>query len=149
MVPGVPERRSHDCVRAGTTTLLAASEAATGKVIVSPHRRHRSVEFKKFLARLDREVPADLQVHLILDNYATRRTPGIKRWLLGHPRFHRHFTPTSASWQNLVERWPAWTRTADEVLERAAAYPRRTPDSHHRRPDSSRNGQPRFRGCSS
>jgi transposase len=105
MMPGVPERRSHDYVRAGTTTLFAALEVATGKVIGSLHRRHRAAEFKKFLAKLDREVPDALDVHLILDNYATHKTPNIKRWLLAHPRFHLHFTPTSASWLNLVERW--------------------------------------------
>ncbi|GGS24759.1 hypothetical protein GCM10010238_11130 [Streptomyces griseoviridis] len=105
MMPGVPERRSHDYVRAGTTTLFAALEAATGKVIGSLHRRHRAAEFKKFLAELDKEVPAGLQVHLILDNYATHKTPDIKKWLPAHSRFHLHFTPTSASWLNLVERW--------------------------------------------
>ncbi len=92
MMPGVPERRSHDYVRAGTTTLFAALEVATGKVIGSLHRRHRAAEFKKFLAKLDKEVPAGLQVHLILDNYATHKTPDIKKWLLTHPRFHLHFT---------------------------------------------------------
>lgn len=105
MVPGVPERRSHDYVRAGTTILFAALEVATGKVIGSPHRRHRAVEFKKFLTKLDKEVPVDLDVHLILDNYVTHKTPAVKKWLLVHPRFHLHFTPTSSSWLNLVERW--------------------------------------------
>ncbi|GAA3493982.1 IS630 family transposase [Streptomyces prasinosporus] len=105
MMPGVPERRSHDYVRAGTTTLFAALEVATGKVIGVLHRRHRAAEFKKFLTELDKEVPAGLQVQLILDNYATHKTPDIKKWLLAHPRFHLHFTPTSASWLNLVERW--------------------------------------------
>ncbi|WP_031174325.1 IS630 family transposase, partial [Streptomyces durhamensis] len=105
MMPGVPERRSHDYVRAGTTTLFAALEVATGKVIGSLHRHHRAVEFKKFLAKLDKEVPAGLDVHLILDNYVTHKTPAIKKWLLAHPRFHLHFTPTSSSWLNLVERW--------------------------------------------
>ncbi|GLF99958.1 IS630 family transposase, partial [Streptomyces yaizuensis] len=105
MIPGTPERRSHDYIRAGTTTLFAALEVATGKVIGSLHRRHRAIEFRKFLTRLDREVPPDLDVHLILDNYATHKTPDIKKWLLAHPRFHLHFTPTSASWLNLVERW--------------------------------------------
>lgn len=104
MMPGVPERRSHDYVRAGTTTLFAALEVATGKVIGSLHRRHRAAEFKKFLTKVDKEVPADL-VHLILDNYATHKTPAVKKWLLAHPRFHLHFTPTSSSWLNLVERW--------------------------------------------
>ncbi len=83
-------------MRAGTTTLFAALEVATGKVIGSLHRRHRAAEFKEFLAELDKAVPADLQVHLILDNYATHKTPDIKRWLLARPRFHLRFTPTSA-----------------------------------------------------
>lgn len=168
MMPGVPERRSHDYVRAGTTTLFAALEVATGKVIGSLHRRHRAVEFKKFLTKLDKEVPAGLEVHLILDNYVTHKTPAIKKWLLAHPRFHLHFTPTSSSWLNLVERWfveltqknlkrgvhrsvqalerdirtwladwnenprPfAWTKTADEILGKVAAYCRRISDSGH------------------
>ncbi|MFJ9713642.1 IS630 family transposase [Streptomyces sp. NPDC101234] len=105
MMPGVLERRSHDYIRADTTTVFAALEVATGKVIGSLHRRHRAVEFKKFLAKLDKEVPAGLDVHLILDNYVTHKTPAIKKWLLAHPRFHLHFTPTSSSWLNLVERW--------------------------------------------
>jgi transposase len=105
MMPGVPERASHDYVRAGTTTLFAALDAATGQVIGSLHRRHRAEEFKKFLTKLDKEVPGDLQVHLVLDNHATHKTPAVKKWLLSHPRFHTHFTPTSSSWLNLVERW--------------------------------------------
>ncbi|MFF7920921.1 IS630 family transposase, partial [Streptomyces mirabilis] len=105
MMPGVPERATHDHVRAGTTTLFAALEVATGKVIGSLHRRHRAEEFKKFLIKLDKEVPAGLDVHLICDNYATHKTPAIKKWLLAHPRFHLHFTPTGSSWLNLVERW--------------------------------------------
>jgi transposase len=105
MMPGVPQRLTHDYVRAGTTTLFAALEVATGKVIGSLHRRHRAEEFKKFLAHLDREVPAGLDIHLVLDNYATHKTPAIKTWLLAHPRFHLHFTPTGSSWLNLVERW--------------------------------------------
>lgn len=168
MMPGVPERRSHDYVRAGTTTLFAALEVATGKVIGSLHRRHRAVEFKKFLTKLDMEVPAELDVHLILDNYVTHKTPAVKKWLLAHPRFHLHFTPTSSSWLNLVERWFAeltqkklkrgvhrsvqalerdirswladwndhprpfvWTKTADEILDKVAAYCRRISDSGH------------------
>ncbi|MCP8709167.1 IS630 family transposase [Streptomyces sp. AC04842] len=168
MVPGVPERRSHDYVRAGTTTLFAALEVATGKVIGSLHWRHRAVEFEEFLAKLDKEVPADLDVHLILDNYVTHKTPAVKQWLLAHPRFHLHFTPTSSSWLNLVERWFAeltqkklkrgvhrsvqalerdirawladwnnnprpfvWTKTADEILDKVAAYCRRISDSGH------------------
>ncbi|MFI0961680.1 IS630 family transposase [Streptomyces sp. NPDC021080] len=105
MMPGVPERATHDYVRAGTTTLFAALEVATGKVIGSLHHRHRAEEFKKFLVKLDKEVPADLDVHLVYDNYATHKTPAIKKWLLAHPRFHLHFTPTGSSWLNLVERW--------------------------------------------
>jgi transposase len=105
MMPGTPERRSHDDVRHGTTSLFAALDMTTGQVIGSLHRRHRSSEFKKFLERIDAEVPAHLDVHLVLDNYATHKTPDIMRWLLRHPRFHLHFTPTSSSWLNVVERW--------------------------------------------
>jgi transposase len=105
MMPGVPERAAHDYVRAGTTTLFAALDVISGKVIGSLHRRHRAVEFKKFLIKVDKEVPAELDVHLICDNYATHKTPAIRRWLLAHPRFHLHFTPTGSSWLNLVERW--------------------------------------------
>ena len=102
---GVPERRTHDYMRHGTTSLFAALELATGKVIGQLHRRHRSNEFLKFLRTIDQNVPATLDVHLILDNYGTHKTPAVKRWLVRHPRFHAHFTPTSASWLNLVERW--------------------------------------------
>lgn len=105
MMPGVPERVTHDYARAGTTTLFAALDTVTGTVIGSLHRRHRAEEFRKFLNKLDRKVPEGVEVHLICDNYATHKTPSIKRWLLAHPRFHMHFTPTSASWLNLVERW--------------------------------------------
>jgi transposase len=105
MLMGTPERRSHDYVRHGTTSLFAGLDALTGQVIGALHRRHRASEFKAFLARIDAEVPAGLAVHLVLDNYATHKTPTIKRWLLRHPRFHLHFTPTGASWLNLVERW--------------------------------------------
>jgi transposase len=105
ILPGVPARASHDYVRHGTSSLFAALDAASGKVIGSLHARHRAIEFKRFLATLDREVPGELEVHLILDNYATHKTPAVRRWLLGHPRFALHFTPTGASWLNLVERW--------------------------------------------
>lgn len=105
MRPGQAERRTHDYRRHGTTSLFAALDVAAGKVIGQCHRRHRSVEFRKFLDRIDAEVPADLDVHLILDNYGTHKTPSIHRWLARHPRFHLHFTPTGASWLNLVERW--------------------------------------------
>jgi len=105
LLPGVPERRSHDYVRAGTTSLFAALNVVSGTVISSTHRRHRAVEFKKFLQRIENEVPKELEVHLVLDNYATHKTPAIKNWLVAHPRFHLHFTPTSSSWLNLVERF--------------------------------------------
>ena len=104
LMPGVPERQSHDYTRHATTSLFAALDVATGKVISSLHARHRAIEFKKFLQKIDREVPAELDVHLILDNYATHKTPAIKRWLATHTRFVLHFTPTGASWCNLVER---------------------------------------------
>jgi transposase len=105
MLPGVPERATHDYKRHGTSSLYAALDILTGKVIGQLHSRHRAIEFKKFLTKLDREVPADLDVHLVLDNSSTHKTPEIKRWLLAHPRFKLHFTPTSSSWINLVERW--------------------------------------------
>ncbi|MFD7497150.1 transposase [Streptomyces sp. NPDC059832] len=95
----------HGYVRPGTTTPSAAPGAATGKATGSLHRRHRTEEYKKFLIKLDQEVPAGLWVHLVLDNYATRKAPAIKTRLLTHPRFHLHFTPTGSSWLNLVERW--------------------------------------------
>jgi len=105
MLPGTPQRASHDYRRFGTSSLYAALDITTGKVIGSLHARHRAIEFKKFLQRLDGQVPAELEVHLILDNASTHKTPQIKRWLLAHPRFVLHFTPTSSSWLNLVERW--------------------------------------------
>ncbi|MHB8671373.1 MAG: IS630 family transposase [Acidimicrobiales bacterium] len=105
MTGGTPERRSHNYERHGTTSLFAALDMTTGKIISSLHGRHRAVEFKKFLERIEAEVPADLAVHLVLDNYGTHKTPDIKKWLLRHPRFHLHFVPTSGSWLNMVERW--------------------------------------------
>lgn len=105
MRPGQIERRTHDYKRHGTTSLFAALDVATGKVIGSLHRRHRAIEFRTFLDRIDQAVPSDLDVHLILDNYATHKTPTIQRWLAKRPRFHLHFTPTGASWINMVERW--------------------------------------------
>src|SRR6266498_900686 len=105
MHPGQAERRSHDYSRHGTTSLFAALDLATGRVIGQLHRRHRAAEFRKFLERIEGEVPRELDVHLILDNYGTHKTPAIHRWLLRHPRYHLHFTPKSASWINLVERW--------------------------------------------
>lgn len=168
MMPGLPERRTHDYVRHGITTLFAALDIATGEVIGSIHRRHRAVEFKKFLAKLDREVPADLDLHLICDNYGTHKHPTVRQWLEAHPRFHMHFTPTYSSWLNQVERWfglltdkqlrraahkslralendirnwikawnadpkPfAWTKDADEILDRLASYLDRIPGAGH------------------
>ena len=105
MRPGVPRRQTHDYRRNGTTSLFAALNAATGEVIGKCYRRHRSVEFKKFLGIIDQAVPAELDVHLVLDNYGTHKTAMIHNWLLRRPRYHLHFTPTSASWINQVERW--------------------------------------------
>ena len=105
MMPGMPERRTHDYVRSGTTTLFAALDVASGQVIGSLHRRHRALEFRKFLTKIDTEVPDELDVHLVCDNLSTHKTPAITRWLDAHPRFHLHFTPTSSSWLNQVERW--------------------------------------------
>jgi len=105
MLPGTPQRASHDYKRFGTSSLYAALDIGSGQVIGSLHARHRAIEFKKFLQRLDREVPDELEVHLILDNASTHKTPAVKKWLLAHPRFVLHFTPTSSSWLNLVERW--------------------------------------------
>jgi transposase len=105
MLPTTPERRTHDYVRHGTTSLFAAYDLASGSVIAQSYRRHRHQEFLRFLKLIDTAVPKDLDLHLVLDNYATHKTPAIKDWLLKHPRFHLHFTPTSSSWLNLVERW--------------------------------------------
>lgn len=115
---GTPERRTHDYARHGTTSLFAALDVATGKVIGEVHRRHRSTEFRNFLDRIDREVPAELDVHLVLDNYGTHKTPLIHRWLLRHPRFHLHFTPTYSSWINQVERW--FATLTEKQLRRGA-----------------------------
>src|SRR3954471_14313458 len=105
MLPGAPERATHDYKRAGTSSLYAALDITTGQVIGALHQRHRAIEFKQFLQTIDRDVPAELAVHLVLDNSSTHKTPAIQRWLAAHPRFAVHFTPTSASWLNLVERW--------------------------------------------
>lgn len=105
MTFGSSERRTHDYRRHGTTSLFAALDVATGKVIGECHRRHRSHEFLRFLETIDARVSPVLDIHLILDNYGTHKTPRVRRWFVRHPRFHVHFTPTSASWLNLVERW--------------------------------------------
>jgi transposase len=105
MSPGYPERRSHDYVRNGTTSLFAALDVATGEVIGQCHRQHRHQEFLKFLKTIEAQVPEDLDVHLIMDNYGTHKTPKIQHWLARRPHWHVHFTPTGASWLNLVERF--------------------------------------------
>ena len=105
MRPGHVERRTHDYTRHGTTTLFAALDAKSGEIIGEFHQRHRAREFRHFLLTIDRAVPKDLDIHLVVDNASTHKTPMIHRWLLRHPRFHVHFTPTSGSWMNLVERW--------------------------------------------
>ena len=117
MMPGMPEKRTHDYVRNGTTSLFAAFNTADGTVISSLHRRHRSTEFKKFLAKIDQEVPADLDVHLICDNYSTHKSPVVKTWLAAHPRFQMHFTPTYSSWLNQVERLFAFV--TEDLLQRS------------------------------
>ncbi len=105
MLPGTPERATHDYERHGTSSLYAALNVQSGEVIGRLHQRHRAVEFLKFLKTIDAAVPAHLDVHLVLDNASSHKTPTVRRWLAKHPRFHLHFTPTSSSWINLVERW--------------------------------------------
>jgi transposase len=103
--PGLAERRTHDYVRYGTTNLYAALDVTSGKVITDMTERHRALEFRRFLNLINRSVPEDLDVHLVVDNSSTHKTPEIHRWMLRHPRFTMHFTPTYSSWLNLVERW--------------------------------------------
>ena len=105
LLAGVPQRQTHDYPRHGTTNLYAALDVASGKVISQMTPRHRAIEFKRFLAHVDRAVPAELALHVIGDNSSTHKTPAIQRWLLGRPRVPLHFTPTYSSWRNLVERW--------------------------------------------
>jgi transposase len=105
MQPGQAERRSHDYQRHGTTSLFAALDVATGNVVGKCFDRHRAREFKKFLDYLDAHLPAAGEVHIVLDNYATHKTPAIRRWFARRHRYHLHFTPTHASWLNLIERW--------------------------------------------
>jgi transposase len=116
MRPGQIERRTHDYARHGTTTLFAALDTKTGELIGQTQSRHRSVEFRKFLDTIEQNVPQQLDVHLILDNYGTHKTQLIQSWLVKRPRFHLHFTPTSASWLNLVERW--FAQLTDKQLRR-------------------------------
>jgi transposase len=105
MRPGQAERRTHDYKRHGTTSLFAALDLKTSRVIGQLHRRHRSTEFRKFLDRIEAAVPSQLDVHIIADNYGTHKTALIRKWFAKRPRFHLHFTPTYGSWINLVERW--------------------------------------------
>lgn len=116
--PGQAERRTPDYLRHGTTNLFAALDYKAGTVIGEFHRRHRALEFRRFLETIDTVVPAKFELHLILDNYGTHKTPAIKRWLLRHPRFHLHFTPTGSSWLNLVERW--FAALTEKQLRRGA-----------------------------
>lgn len=116
MRPGQAERRTHDYARYGTTSLFAALDVVTGKVIGECHRRHRAVEFRHFLDTIEANVPNDLEVHLVLDNYGTHKTATIRRWLAKRPRFVVHFTPTSASWLNLVERF--FARLTEQQIRR-------------------------------
>lgn len=105
MRPGQAERRTFDYKRNGTTSLFAALDVATGRVLGRCYKQHRAAEFRRFLDAVDRAVPAELDVHLVMDNYATHKTPMIRNWLAKRPRYHVHFTPTYASWLNQVERW--------------------------------------------
>jgi transposase len=116
--PGQAERRTPDYLRYGTTNLFAALDVKAGTVIGEFHQRHRAVEFRSFLATIDAAAPGELELHLILDHYGTHKTPAIKRWLVRHPRFHLHFTPTSSSWLNLVERW--FAALTEKQLRRGA-----------------------------
>jgi transposase len=116
MMPGMPERRTHDYQRNGITSLFAAFNIADGTVIGELHRQHRATEFKQFLTTIDKTVPPALDVHVICDNYGTHKTPAIKAWLGRHPRFHLHFTPTGSSWINQVERWFGFL--TDQMLQR-------------------------------
>jgi transposase len=118
MRPGQVERRTHDYKRHGVTDLFAALNVATGQVIHQTRPQHRAIEFRKFLDLIDQSVPDDLAVHVVLDNASTHKTPAIHKWLLQHPRFTFHFTPTSSSWLNLVERW--FAELTRKKLQRSA-----------------------------
>jgi transposase len=117
MLPGTPERRTHDYLRHGTTSLFTALNIQDGTVISSVHRRHRSVEFKKFLQKIDKTVPEHLDVHVVCDNYSTHKHPSVTNWLQKHPRFHMHFTPTYSSWINQVER--LFAEVTRDLLQRS------------------------------
>lgn len=117
MMPGMPEKRTHDYARHGTTSLFAALNVDDGTVIASTHRRHRATEFKKFLAKIDNQVPDGLDVHVVCDNYGTHKHPTVKTWLGKHPRFQMHFTPTYSSWINQVER--LFAEVTRDLLQRS------------------------------
>lgn len=118
IMPTTPARMTHDYIRHGTTSLFAAFDIGSGSVIAQHYRRHRHQEFLRFLKLIDAAVPKDLDLHLVLDNYATHKTPKVKEWLIRHPRFHLHFTPTSSSWLNMVERW--FAELTNRKLRRSA-----------------------------
>jgi len=118
MRPGQVERRTHDYKRNGITDLFAALNLVTGDVLHHVRPQHRAIEFRHFLNAIDRVVPAGLAVHVVLDNSSTHKTPAIARWLLRHPRYQFHFTPTSSSWLNLVERW--FAEITNKMLRRSA-----------------------------
>lgn len=120
MVKGRGETMTHDYKRHGTTTLFAALDVLTGMIISQCQPRHRHQEWLKFLKTIDRQVPKDLQIHLILDNYATHKHEDVRAWLDKHPRFHMHFTPTSSSWLNLVQRW--FRELTDKALRRGVFH---------------------------
>jgi transposase len=130
MRPGQAERRGHDYTRHGTTSLFAALDIATGRVIGRCYQRHRAVEFRNFLAQVEQAVPADLDIHLVLDNYATHKAPPVRAWLVRHPRYHVHFTPTSA-WLNQVETLVRAARRQADQARRPSQCP--TTQSRHRR----------------
>jgi len=117
MMPGMPERRTHDYARHGTTSLFAAFNIADGTIISELHRRHRAAEYLKFLRAIDKAVPPELDVHIVCDNLSTHKTPAVNEWIARRPRFHVHFTPTGSSWLNQVERWFAYLTT--QLLQRS------------------------------
>jgi transposase len=141
MRPGQAERRSHDYKRHGTTSLFAALDVKTGRLIGELHRRHRSVEFRQFLDTIDAVVPDRFDIHLVLDNYGTHKTPLIHRWLVKRPRFHLHFTPTGTSWINQVERW--FALLTEKRLRRSAFRSTRELETAIRQYVDQHNEQPK------
>ena len=141
MMPGMPERRTCDYARHGVTSLFAAFNIADGTVISELHRRHRHQEYLKFLKRIDKNVPPELDVHLVCDNYGTHKTPAIQEWLARHPRFHVHFTPTGSSWMNQVERWFGYL--TDQKIRRGACKSVQSPEADIRAWIDTWNDNPR------